>query len=228
MGTKQISEKPRLVETEDGLSLVSGDLKLFGDYHKLLPRIKGNKVNSELIVKAVRIRGLDSVSVFDATAGLGEDSFLLAAAGFDVTLCEYNEEIYSLLLDTVKRAKEDADLNEAAERMKVVRGNSVDVMKEIYLNSSDASIKVPDVVLLDPMFPAKTKNSLTNKKLQLFQMLEFPCANEEELFEAALSIKPKKVVVKRPLRGPFLADKKPGYSISGKTVRYDCYVLSTE
>ena len=222
MSEKERLEKPKLLETEEGLALISGDLKLIGDYKKLLPRIKGNKVFSELIVKAVKIKGADSLSVLDATAGLGEDSFLLAAAGFDLTLCEYNDEIYRLLMDTVDRAKKAEDLKAAAMRMKVVHGDSVKLMKSMQENSLDGT-KV-DVVLLDPMFPEKTKNSLTNKKLQLFQMLEFPCANEEELFGAALSIKPKKIVVKRPLKGPYLADQKPSYSISGKTVRFDCYI----
>jgi len=31
-------------------------------------------------------------------------------------------------------------------------------------------------------------------------------------------------VVKRPLKGPFLAGKKPSSSLTGKVVRYDVYV----
>ncbi|MCR4673379.1 MAG: class I SAM-dependent methyltransferase [Lachnospiraceae bacterium] len=220
---KQKSEQkenlPSLVETEDGLALVSGELKLIGDYKELLPRIKGNRVKGELIVKAAKIKedmGHPLV-VFDATAGLGEDSFLLAAAGFQIILCEYNKVIFSLLEDTHKRALMEDSLKEAAERMKLINGNSLEILRSMEPHSID-------VVLLDPMFPAKTKNSLTNKKLQLFQRLEMPCSLEEELFEAATFVQPKKIIVKRPLKGPFLCGKKPNHSISGKTVRYDCYL----
>ena len=40
----------------------------------------------------------------DATAGLGEDSLLLAAAGFEVTLCEADPVIAVLLEDALTRA----------------------------------------------------------------------------------------------------------------------------
>jgi len=55
-------------------------------------------------------------------------------------------------------------------------------------------------------------------------MLESPCTNEDQLMHAALAARPRKVVVKRPLKGPFLAGKKPSSSLTGKVVRYDVYV----
>ncbi|MBQ4243593.1 MAG: class I SAM-dependent methyltransferase, partial [Clostridia bacterium] len=36
---------------------------------------------------------------------------------------------------------------------------------------------------------------------------------------------PHKIVIKRPLKGPFLAGRKPDYSLQGKAIRYDCIVL---
>ncbi len=44
-----------------------------------------------------------------------------------------------------------------------------------------------DVVLLDPMFPARTKSAAVKKKFQLLHLIEQPCADEEELFEAAVA-----------------------------------------
>lgn len=41
----------------------------------------------------------------DATAGMGEDAFLLAASGYDVILYEQNKVIAELLRDTMRRAK---------------------------------------------------------------------------------------------------------------------------
>jgi 16S rRNA (guanine1516-N2)-methyltransferase len=81
------------------------------------------------------------------------------------------------------------------------------------------------LVLLDPMFPERRKSAISKKKMQLFQKLEAPCDDEAELLDAAFAAKPRKVIVKRPPKGPFLAGRKPSYSLTGKAVRYDCYVL---
>ena len=83
----------------------------------------------------------------------------------------------------------------------------------------------PDVVLLDPMFPQRQKSSLVKKKFQLLHSLESPCANEEELLDAARAAGPKKIVIKRPAKGAFLAGIKPDYSLEGKKIRYDCICL---
>ena len=85
----------------------------------------------------------------------------------------------------------------------------------------------PDIVLLDPMFPGRQKSGLVKKKAQLLQKLEKPCEDEEGLLQAAVSAGPRKIVIKRPLKGPFLAGRKPDYSITGKTIRYDCLLVTT-
>ncbi len=216
-----------LVQKEYGLVLTDGKLELFGDYTKLIKRIKPSALYKELLVRAVKIKGKDHLRVLDCTAGLGEDSFLLAAAGWDVVLCEYNPTIYALLADTVQRAQLSETIGEIGNRMHCVNMDGKEVCEKISRKEiiGDVGVFSPDVIFLDPMFPEKTKNSLTNKKLQLFQKLECPCTAEEELFSAALLTGAKKVVVKRPIKGEYLAGKNPGHSISGKTVRYDCYVL---
>ena len=56
--------------------------------------------------------------------------------------------------------------------------------------------------------------------------LEQPCAEEDALLQAAISCGPRRIVIKRPLKGPYLAGVKPSYSIKGKSVRYDCIVLT--
>ena len=216
-----------LVQKEYGLVLTDGKLELFGDYSKLLKRIKPSVLYKELLIRAVKIKGKEDLKVLDATAGLGEDSFLLAAAGWDVVLCEYNETIYALLKDTIERSRSIEDMESVAKRMHCVCMDGKEACEIIGAKEEFLEIGSfqPDVVFLDPMFPEKTKNSLTNKKLQLFQKLESPCRTEEELFSAALMTGAKKVVVKRPLKGAYLASKKPSHSIFGKTIRYDCYVL---
>ena len=57
------------------------------------------------------------------------------------------------------------------------------------------------------------------------QKLEPPCSQETDLFDAAISADPDKIIVKRPLKSEFLAGRKPSYTLSGKAIRYDCYTL---
>ena len=203
---------------EAGLALVRGDMALRCDFAQMLPRLRQDRLAQELLVRAARVRGVEAPTALDATAGLGEDSLLLAAAGFSVTLVEHDPVIAALLRDGLERAANEPQLEGIVARMRLVEGDSVDVLAGL----SEA----PDVVYLDPMFPAKRKDAATKKKLQLFQMLESPCGDDDAvtLLHAALAAHPRKVVVKRPLKGPFLAGKKPSSSLTGKVVRYDVYV----
>ncbi len=201
----------------DGRLTLSGDgMELAADFRELLPRIRHDRLGRELLVKAARIKGEAAPTAFDATAGLGEDSLLLAAAGFEVTMCESDPVIAALLADALERAATDAELAAVAGRMRLVAGDSVAVLPELG--------RPVDVVYLDPMFPARTKSAAVKKKFQLLHRLESPCANEAELMDAALDARPRKVVVKRPIKAPVLADVRPSHSISGKAVRYDVIV----
>lgn len=206
-----------------GLYLTDGTMTLHADFQHMLGRIRPNALPRELLVRAAKVKGSRGKNehpiALDATAGLGEDSLLLAAAGFEVQLYERNPIIAALLRDAVERAlNDDANeaLREAATRMRVFEGDSIAALGRLG--------SAPDVILLDPMFPAKQKSSSVKKKLQLLQKLERPCDDEAAMLETALRVRPRKVVVKRPAKGPHLAGRKPSYSIAGKAVRYDCYV----
>lgn len=231
-----------------GLCLEVGGQSLRGDFTKLLPRLRPSALRRETLVRAARFRrtcgryetcnetgDLDAsapgkpaegdcgrsmfpqLTAVDATAGLGEDSLLLAAMGFHVQLCEYNPVIAALLRDALRRAAEIPELEEIAGRMRLIEGDSRTLLREL--------TEPPDLILLDPMFPERRKNALSKKKLQLLQRLERPCEDESGLLRAALDAGPRKIVIKRPVRGDFLAGCRPGYSITGKLIRYDCLVL---
>ena len=215
-GKLELPEGLELRVDERGLALLGDGLELRGDLSRMLPRMRRDRLSRELLVRAARVRGTERPTAVDATAGLGEDSLLLAAAGFAVTLCERDRVIAALLHDALARARETEGLAEAASRMTLVEGDAVEVLATL-----DGT---PDVVYLDPMFPERRRRAATNKKLQLFQRLERPCEDEEALMHAALAAHPRKVVVKRPLKGPHLAGLKPSSSLAGKVVRYDVYV----
>ncbi len=201
----------------DGCLTLMGDgMELAADFRELLPRIRHDRLGRELLVKAARIKGEAAPVAFDATAGLGEDSLLLAAVGFEVTMCESDPVIAALLADALERAASDPDLAVIASRMRLVAGDSVAELPALG--------HPVDVVYLDPMFPARTKSAAVKKKFQLLHKLESPCANEAELMDAALAARPRKIVVKRPIKAPVLAGVAPSHSISGKAVRYDVIV----
>lgn len=185
----------------------------------MLPRLAPGKLNRELLVRAAKMKGADRPTAIDATAGLGEDSLLLAAAGFEVQLYEQDETIAALLEDGLARAANDLRLKGIVARMHLTCSNSVTALRKI----AESGTGAPDVVYLDPMFPERSKSASVKKKFQLLHHLEAPCANEEELLRAAIAAKPCKVVVKRPAKGALLAGMKPGYSIAGKAVRYDVF-----
>lgn len=201
---------------DEGLALVGDGMVLRADFMRLLPRLRPDRLGRELLVRAARVRGVEAPTAVDATAGLGEDSLLLAAAGFTVTMFEKDPVIAALLRDALERTASDSQLAGVASRMTLVEGDSVAGLRELDFS--------PDVVFLDPMFPERTKSAAVKKKFQLLHHLERPCDNEEELLDAALAARPRKIVIKRPPKGPWLAGAKPSHSIAGKAVRYDVIV----
>lgn len=208
---------PELKSDDEGLYLEGGGLKIRGDFTSMLPRLKKDNLRNELIVKAATIKGMDKITVLDATAGMGEDSLLLAAAGFFVKLYEKDHVIASLLRDAMEKADDVAALGIAVNRMELFEEDSIAAMN---------NLKEPvDVIFLDPMFPERQKSGLIKKKFQLLQQLEAPCNDEEELLNAAINANPQRIIIKRPLKGEFLAGKAPSYSVKGSGIRYDVIIL---
>ena len=76
---------------ESGLALVSDNMKLYGDFSKSIKRLKQSNLQKEMLIRAVKIKGeKENLTALDATAGLGEDSILLADYGYNVELYEKN------------------------------------------------------------------------------------------------------------------------------------------
>ena len=201
------------------ISLECGKLEMHGDLSSMLPRVQ--KLSSEMLVKAAKPKNFpEGALAVDATAGMGEDSLVLAAAGFRVKLFEYNPVIALLLADSLRRGLEDERLAEIVGRMELISGDSIRGISNI---SEDI-----DLIYLDPMFPERQKSGLIKKKFQLLQQLEQPCDDEDALLAAAVAARPTKLIIKRPLKGPQLAGLKPGYTIQGKAIRYDCFAFPRE
>lgn len=209
-------EKLTVLFDASGVSLMGYGLTYQGNFENMLHRVTCGRLQHEMLVRASKRTG-DGLKGIDATAGMGEDAFLLAAYGYEMTLYEQNPVVAELLKDALRRAKKHPQLKEIAERMTLIEEDSVAGLQNCMAQT--------DLIYLDPMFPGRQKSGLINKKLQLIQKLEPPCSKEEELFDAAVQTGPSKIVVKRPLKSPFLAGRKPTYELKGKAIRYDCYAL---
>ncbi len=220
--TSHSLHETKLVRDEKGLALVGGPMELRCDFEKLLARTKPAVLAKELLVRASKTKGSSKPVAIDCTAGLGHDSFLLAAAGFSVVMFERDKTIAALLEDGLSRAQNNEKLAPIAKRMKLVNNDSLDFLCSLAHSDENP----PDVIYLDPMFPERQKSASVKKKFQLLHVLEKPCdeAEEIELVHAAHAAGPRKIVIKRPAKGPHLAGIKPSYAIAGKAVRYDVIV----
>jgi 16S rRNA (guanine1516-N2)-methyltransferase len=162
--------------------------------------------------------------VLDATAGLGQDAASLAFLGIEVTALEQSRIVHALLEDGIKRALAAAgELGEALKTHLTVR--CADARHFLRMQGGERS-KILDVIYLDPMFREK-KRARSRKEMQHLQELlpEQNPAELDELFRLALGVAGKRVVVKRPLHAPELAENPPpSHTLKGKSVRFDVYL----
>ena len=193
---------------------------LWVDFTKPSFRRRYRQPGRELLVQAARIRKKANPLAIDATAGLGRDGFLLAAAGFQVLMFERNPVVAALLRDGLDRAAAHPETAAIAQRIELIPGDVRSCLQ-------DGNITA-DVISLDPMFPARIKSAKVKQELQLLQQLEGCDVDGEELLRLALRLQPRKIVVKRPLNGQPLLAIAPAYALRGKSVRFDVYVGMTK
>lgn len=171
---------------------------------------------SEAIAKAVGVTKKSGLAVIDATAGLGRDALVLASLGATVTLVERNPLVAALLWDGLRRARLDPELQDwLPGRLTLVFSQAIDALQQL---------PAPDVVYLDPMFPAREKSAAVKKEMRAFHDVVGADPDADALWQAAFALASKRVVVKRPGYAEFLAGQKPSMSIEGKNNRFDVYV----
>ena len=183
----------------------------------------------ELIAKAVQYTARPVV--WDATGGLGRDSFVLASLNLAVHTFEQHPAVFALLQDGLHRAAQSPEIAAIAARITLHQDNAAALMPTLA-----AQIGRPDVVYLDPMYPERQKSAAVKKEMAYFHaLMEQPenersefrrsqNANDAALFQAARAIAQKRIVVKRPRLGEFLCGEKPAYQYAGKSTRFDVYL----
>ncbi|WP_263264101.1 class I SAM-dependent methyltransferase [Pseudomonas sp. RIT-PI-S] len=172
--------------------------------------------SGQMIAKAAGLQPGVRPYVLDATAGLGQDAFVLATLGCRVEMIERQPIIAQLLRDGLERARGDAQVGSIVARMRLHQGNAIELLRAW-------QDEPPQVVYLDPMFPHRDKSALVKKEMRLFRPLVGDDLDAPALLEAALALATHRVTVKRPRKAPPIAGVAPSLTLEGKSSRYDIY-----
>lgn len=218
-------KKPRefdyiLEFTSHGLQLISCQKRykpIFIDFTdpSLHYRLARASKHSELLAKAIGIKKSSPLHILDATAGLGQDSILMAALGCEVHLLERSTIIAALLQNALERAK--------LAGISYAKTMTLSVVDAIQFMQTQTQLSF-DVVYLDPMYPDLKQSAAVKKEMQILRDIVGADQDVEILFRCALSYARQRVVVKRPRLAPFLLNQTPDICFKGASSRFDVYL----
>lgn len=183
-------------------------------------RLRAGFGRREPLARAVGLRGVRTPAIVDATAGLGRDAFLLASLGLTITLIERSPAMHGQLAEGLARALEAGGAaGAAAARMTLLLGDARALLPSF----------APDVVLVDPMHPPRSKSALVKQEMR--RVRDAVGADEDaiELVQAARAAARDRTVLKWPLHAPPLAGlPAPHHSLRTRTVRFDVFMRPAE
>lgn len=180
-------------------------------------RIHGS-VTSQPLARAVGVKPGFRPDVVDATAGLGQDGFILACMGCTVTFIERSDLMAVLLRDGLQRAAQQSDTREIINRITLHTGDALSRLTTLS--------PAPHTIYLDPMYPHKKKSALNKKEMRIIRALVGDDIDADHLLKTALQAAANRVVVKRPKSAPILADLPPSHAITMKNSRFDVYMVA--
>lgn len=166
------------------------------------------------LAKAIGLKHNLCPTVLDATAGLGRDSFILAALGCTVLMVERSKITAALLKDGLERGKLTSGINSIIARLSLIEGDS---------RTLDHLPEAVDVISLDPMYPHRTKSALVKKEMRLLRTIVGDDIDASTLLEWALNQNVSRIVVKRPKGAPAITGPNPTFVIKSKNSRFDVY-----
>ncbi|MCK4869203.1 MAG: class I SAM-dependent methyltransferase [Alphaproteobacteria bacterium] len=171
----------------------------------------------QALPRAVGMKGGKTPMVVDATAGLGRDAFLLASLGATVILIERSPEMHGLLEEGMARAQDaGGEVAEVIKRMTLLHGDARNLLPTLS----------PEVVLVDPMHPPQKKSALVKNEMRLIRNIVGMDEDSGDLMKVALATARKRVVLKWPQRAdPMEGIAPPSHRITGKTTRYDVFMV---
>lgn len=214
--TKKIEEinTTYIVYNNDQIGLLNKKISntiWYLDLNKTAKKLTINNLKKHPLSQAVGLKN-KACLVYDLTAGFMKDSVFFAALGHNVVASEINPIIFSIISKANEKLKQETDLN----NIKVILQDGEDLL---HTNEQ------PDIIYIDPMFPTSSKSALAKKSMQFLQHItNTQQADYTSLLELAIETAKKKVIVKRPQKGPYLSGIKPSIEISSKqSTRYDVY-----
>ncbi|WP_150468128.1 class I SAM-dependent methyltransferase [Francisella sp. SYW-9] len=205
----------------------AGILRLSNKTQELFIDFNSNEIANRIdpkskkcsVVQAVEGRSKEKLKILDTTAGLGRDTFTLAARGHQVISIEKDIYIYLLLCDALHRACKTESISHIAQNITLL---NLDSNKHI-LNTEQTY----DCIYVDPMFPPRRKSAKVKQAMQVLHEVAFNDEDQNTLLLKNIleTQKANKVIVKRPINAEFLYNKKPSSQLKGKTNRFDIYSL---
>lgn len=171
----------------------------------------------ERLAQAIKIKHHHTLTIWDLTAGLGMDGYQLAHMGHRVTLIEQHPLLACMVQEAIERAQ--------------AHGNH---KLDIQCHHQTAAVwctqphqTPPDIITLDPMFPQRKKSAAVSEPAKWLHQLvgSYPQQPQQDLalLRIAQQHAQHRVVVKRPVTAPPLANTAPSSSLHGKRIRYDIY-----
>jgi len=170
----------------------------------------------QALARAVGMKSGPVPHVIDATAGLGRDGFLLASLGAEVVLIERADQVHAALVQALFRARAaGGEVADIAARMTLIHGDARALLGGL----------APDVILVDPMHPARRSSALVKQDLRRLRDIVGDDDDAPELMQIALNAARKRVVLKWPQKAATMVGlPAPSHQISGKSTRYDVFM----
>lgn len=208
-----IKNTPTLIKIDNN-AIIKSSL----NWQALTGRIVTAGRKSELILQACKLT--PNMSVIDGTAGFGQDGLILASTGANVIMIEHNPIIAMLLLYEYQMMNTNPNWQKLLSRIMIYHGDFLDA-------DFMATLPKVDMAYLDPMFPYDSYSAKVGKTMQMLHELANPPSDDDEkLFLNIANAQLKnngKIIVKRPLSAPHLANKTPMQSVANDAIRFDRY-----
>ena len=172
------------------------------------------RADHERLLKKTLGKNIDTLTIFDGTAGFLSDAMIFLAQGHKIIACEQSKIVYLLVKDALARAKGKIPY---LQNLEFLNDNSIEAFKK--LNNID-------LVYLDPMYPETKKKALGSGNINLIKnILEIEKIENKGdlLFHDFKKLNYKKIVLKRPIKANKI-DLNINYQVKGKSTRYDIYI----
>ncbi len=203
----------------------SGELlKVHNDWEGLTRRVVSAGRKSELLLQATKAAA--DMQLIDGTAGFGHDSLILASSGARVLMLERSPVVALMLIAEKQRMRSNKNWQGLLSRLTIRHADLLAISADdlAAFDMMDGA----DIVYLDPMFPKDSYTAKVGKNMQaLHEFIDAPDqATELRLLNQAKTLlNPSgSVIVKRPIRAPYLGQLMPVQSWENEALRFDKYL----